>query len=81
MKHAIIAAIAFAAASPVAAQNLILHGGTIHTGVDGAPPAEMVIDRDGRIAYAYAAMNPEGHVTNTLKAVEEIAARRGGAKR
>ena len=40
-----------------------------------------VSDRDGRIAYAYAAMNPEGHVTNTLKAVEEIAARRGGAKR
>lgn len=33
------------------AQSLILHGGTIHTGVDGAPPAEMVVVRDGRIAY------------------------------
>ncbi len=45
-------AVAFAAlALPSAAQDLLIRGGTIHTGVDGAPPAEVVIARDGRIAY------------------------------
>jgi peroxiredoxin len=33
-----------------------------------------VIDRSGRIAYAYGSMSPEGHVANTLKAVEQLAA-------
>jgi peroxiredoxin len=33
-----------------------------------------VIDRSGKIAYAYGSMNPQGHVANTLKAVEELAA-------
>jgi peroxiredoxin len=36
-----------------------------------------VIDRSGRIAYAYSSLNPDGHVANTLKAVEGLAA---GAK-
>ncbi|MEQ7156647.1 amidohydrolase [Brevundimonas aurifodinae] len=45
-------AVAFAAlALPAAAQDLLIRGGTIHTGVDGAAPAEVVIARDGRIAY------------------------------
>ena len=33
-----------------------------------------VIDRQGRIAYAYSSLSAEGHVTNTLKAVEALAA-------
>ena len=33
-----------------------------------------VIDRNGRIAYAYGSMSPEGHVANTLKAVEQLTA-------
>ena len=32
-------------------QSLIIHGGVIHTGVEGAAPAEMVIAREGRITY------------------------------
>jgi peroxiredoxin len=32
-----------------------------------------VIDRSGRVALVHASMNPEGHVTQTLKAVEELA--------
>jgi thioredoxin-dependent peroxiredoxin len=31
-----------------------------------------VIDRSGRIAYAYGSMNPDGHVANTLRAVEQL---------
>jgi len=33
-----------------------------------------VIDPSGKIAYAYGSMNPEGHVANTLKAVEQLVA-------
>ncbi|MGQ2991145.1 MAG: amidohydrolase [Brevundimonas sp.] len=54
MRAALLAGAAFvliAAPGVGRAQSLILHGGTIHTGVDGAPPAEMVVVRDGRIAY------------------------------
>jgi thioredoxin-dependent peroxiredoxin len=35
-----------------------------------------VIGRDGRIAYAYRNGNPDGHVANTLKVVEGLAASR-----
>jgi thioredoxin-dependent peroxiredoxin len=31
-----------------------------------------VIDRSGRVAYAYSSLNPDGHVANTLKAVEGL---------
>ena len=40
-----------ALALPAQAQNLLIRGGTIHTGNDAAPTAEVVIARDGRIAY------------------------------
>jgi thioredoxin-dependent peroxiredoxin len=33
-----------------------------------------VIDPSGKIAYAYGSMNPQGHVTNTLRAVEQLVA-------
>lgn len=38
-------------ASQGLAQDLIIRGGTIHTGVDNAAPAEMVVVRNGRITY------------------------------
>lgn len=31
-----------------------------------------VIDRRGRVAYSYSSLNPDGHVANTLKAVEGL---------
>jgi predicted amidohydrolase YtcJ len=40
-----------ALALPAQAQDLLIRGGTIHTGVEAAPTAEVVIARDGRIAY------------------------------
>ena len=46
-----LAVIALLAASPAAAQNLIIRGGTIHTGVANAPRPEVVIVRGGIIDY------------------------------
>ena len=45
------AAAVAALALPAQAQDLLIRGGTIHTGNDAAPTAEVVIARDGRIAY------------------------------
>jgi predicted amidohydrolase YtcJ len=39
------------AAASAQAQNLLITGGPIYTGVDGAPTAEAVLVRDGRIAW------------------------------
>ncbi len=50
MKLALAAALALLAA-PAFAQDLLIHGGPIYTGVDGASTAEVVHVRDGRIAY------------------------------
>ena len=41
-----------ALALPAEAQDMVIRGGTIHTGVEAAPTAEVVVVRDGRIAYA-----------------------------
>lgn len=49
------AALMVAAAPAALAQNLLIRGGTIHTGVEAAPTAEVVVVRDGRIAYVGAA--------------------------
>jgi predicted amidohydrolase YtcJ len=40
------------AAGPALAQNLQIQGGTIYTGVEAAPRAELVQVRDGRIVFA-----------------------------
>lgn len=45
------AALMLAAAPAAYAQNLLIRGGTIHTGVEAMPTAEVVVVRDGRIAY------------------------------
>ncbi|MBU1345994.1 MAG: amidohydrolase [Alphaproteobacteria bacterium] len=56
MFRSFLTAAALAAlALPSAAQDLLIRGGTIHTGVEAAPTAEVVIARDGRIAYVGAA--------------------------
>ena len=53
MLRPILTAAAFAAlALPASAQDLVIRGGTIHTGVEASPTAEVVIARAGRIAYA-----------------------------
>ncbi|MGW8706520.1 amidohydrolase [Brevundimonas sp. NPDC055814] len=49
------AALMLAAAPAAYAQNLLIRGGTIHTGVEARPTAEVVVVRDGRIAYVGAA--------------------------
>ncbi|MBG6078372.1 peroxiredoxin [Rubrivivax gelatinosus] len=38
-----------------------------------------VIGRDGRVAYVYESLDPDLHVTNTMKAVERLAALAGSA--
>ena len=49
------AALMLAAAPAAFAQNLLIRGGTIHTGDEARPTAEVVAVRDGRIAYVGAA--------------------------
>ncbi|WP_374275230.1 amidohydrolase [Brevundimonas sp.] len=44
-------ALALPAAAPAAAQDLLIRGGTIHTGVESQPSAEAVLVRDGRIVF------------------------------
>ncbi len=44
-----LAACAVVACQPANPPDLIIHGGTVHTGVDGAPPAEAVSIRANRI--------------------------------
>ncbi|HRO34023.1 MAG TPA: amidohydrolase [Brevundimonas sp.] len=53
MKRALCALAACAAliAAPAAAQDLLIRGGPIYTGVDNGPAAEAVLVRDGRIAW------------------------------
>ena len=56
MLRSFLTAAALAAlALPAQAQDLLIRGGTIHTGNDAAPTAEVVIARDGRIAWVGAA--------------------------
>ncbi len=49
------AALMLAAAPAAYAQNLLIRGGSIHTGDEARPTAEVVVVRDGRIAYVGAA--------------------------
>ncbi len=52
MLRPILTATAFLTlALPATAQDLLIRGGTIRTGIEAAPTAEVVIARDGRIAY------------------------------
>ncbi|MFC0634391.1 amidohydrolase [Brevundimonas balnearis] len=60
------AAVATFPASAVA-QDMVLRGGTIHTGVEAAPTAEVVVVRDGRIVWTGPA---EGAPVEGLPVVE-----------
>ena len=51
MRTLLLALLLAGTAATAQAQNLIIHGGPIYTGVDGAPPAQQVTVVDGRIAY------------------------------
>lgn len=51
MKTLSLIALSLTLAGPVAAQDLLIRGGPIYTGVDNAPPAEALWVRDGRIAW------------------------------
>lgn len=57
MKPPVLAAIAVLTTLPAvsSAQDMVLRGGTIHTGLDSDPTAEVVLVRDGRIAFVGAA--------------------------
>ncbi|MFP5297241.1 MAG: amidohydrolase, partial [Alphaproteobacteria bacterium] len=56
MRRTLLLALLLAgAATSAAAQNLVIRGGPIYTGVDAAPTAEVVQVRDGRIVYVGAA--------------------------
>ncbi len=46
-----LAVLMLAGASPALAQDMVLRGGTIHTGLPGDVTAEAVLVRDGRIAF------------------------------
>jgi len=48
---AVLSLLMLGVATTASAQNLIIRGGTIHTGVEGAAAAEMVVVRNGRIGY------------------------------
>ena len=64
------AALMLAAAPAAYAQNLLIRGGPIHTGDEARPTAEVVVVRDGRIAYvgaANGAPSPEGLEVVDLK--------------
>ncbi len=51
LRSLLTAAALIALALPAQAQDLLIRGGTIHTGVEASPTVEVVIARDGRIAY------------------------------
>ena len=57
MKSALslLALVASSVALPSAAQDMVLRGGTIHTGLPGDPAAEAVLVRGGRITFVGAA--------------------------
>ncbi len=56
MRRTLFLALLLAGAATTAeAQNLVIRGGPIYTGVDAAPTAEVVQVRDGRISYVGAA--------------------------
>ncbi|PZO06516.1 MAG: amidohydrolase [Alphaproteobacteria bacterium] len=48
---AVLTLLLTSAASAAIAQDLVIRGGTIHTGVEAAPSAEVIVVMDGRIAY------------------------------
>lgn len=65
----------FAVAADAKAQVIRAYDAQIATRPDMADRISYVIGRDGKIAYAFRDSNPDGHVANTLKVVEQLAAK------
>ena len=61
------AALMLAAAPSAYAQNLLIRGGTIHTGDETRPTAEVVAVRDGRIAYVGAASGATSSLNSSMR--------------
>jgi peroxiredoxin len=63
----------FAVASDKDAKVIRAYDAQIAVKSDTADRISYVIDRSGRIVYAYNSRNPEGHVANTMRTVEQLA--------
>lgn len=64
----------FAVASDAESKVIRAYDARIATSPGTADRISYVIDRGGKIIYAYRDGNPDGHVANTLKVVEQLAA-------
>lgn len=64
----------FAVAADAKAQVIRAYDAQIASRPEMADRISYVIGRDGKIAYAHRDSNPDGHVANTLKVVEQLAA-------
>lgn len=64
----------FAVAADAKAQVIRAYDAQIASRPEMADRISYVIARDGRIAYAFRDSNPDGHVANTLKVVQQLAA-------
>ncbi|GAA0650968.1 amidohydrolase [Brevundimonas lenta] len=58
------------AAASAQAQDLLISGGPIYTGVDAAPTAEAVLVRDGRIAWVGRAADQPAVDVSTVKVID-----------
>lgn len=70
----------FAVASDADAKVIHAYDAQIAARPGMADRISYVIDRAGKVVYAYGSANPELHVANTLKAVEQLAAKSANAK-
>jgi peroxiredoxin Q/BCP len=61
----------FAVAADAGARITAQYDAALWAKRDMADRISYVISPEGKIAYVYSSMSPEGHVANTLKAVEE----------
>lgn len=61
----------FAVAADAGARITTQYDAALWVKRDMADRISYVISPQGKIVYTYSSMSPEGHVTNTLKAVEE----------
>lgn len=66
----------FAVAADDKAQVIRAYDAQVAWGLNMAGRISYVIAPDGTIAYAFRDSNPDGHVANTLKVVERLAAER-----
>lgn len=62
----------FAVAADAGARITTQYDAAMWVKRDMADRISYVISPQGKVVYVYSSMSPEGHVTNTLKAVEEL---------